>query len=144
MANTYDLCKLLWERHPFLSQYFELDRENKRLIRKYEHPKGLNKIYQQYLYYRWRFQGDVLFFQVGKFFEFYYARDREIANWLGLSQIRKNQRGARYGFPVNLMHRYIERLIKRKVSITLILEKERYWTGIKQRIPAWRFETVVG
>jgi DNA mismatch repair ATPase MutS len=81
---------------------------------------------------------------VGKFFEFYYARDREIANCLGLSQMRKNPRGAIYGFPVNLIHRYIERLIKRKVSITLILERQRYWTGIKERIPAWRFETVVG
>jgi hypothetical protein len=56
--------------------------------------------------------------------------------------MKKNAKGAMYGFPVSLINLYIKRLIRQKVSITMILEKERYWTGIKERSPAYRFERV--
>jgi len=83
MANTYSLCRSLWDRSPFLSQYFDFNPETRRLERKYKSPKGLSKVQQQYLYYRWRFPGNVLLFQVGRFFEFYHAYDREVAQFLG-------------------------------------------------------------
>lgn len=140
MANTYNLCGSIWQRNPFLSQYFDLDPKTRKLVCKYKHPGGIRKTYQQYLYYRWRFKGDVILFQVGRYFEFYHARDNEITQFLALSEMRKNPRRARYGFPVNLLDRYIRRLLKRKVSVTLTLEKERYWTGIKERVPTFRFE----
>lgn len=141
MANTYNLCKSLWNRYPFLLQYFDFDRGRMRLVRKCKYPKGIRKTYQQYLYYWWRFKGDCLFFQVGGFFEFYHARDGEIARLLGLSKMRENPRKARYGFPVVLFSLYFRYLLKfGGVSITLILERERYWTGIKERLPVYRFE----
>lgn len=140
MADTYNLCISLWMRFPFLLQYFDFDPATIRLERKYKFPRGIRMTSRQYLYYRWRFRGDVLFFQVGRFIEFYHVRDKETSNLLGLSKMRKNNRGARYGFPVNLLNRYIQRLLRRKVSITLILERVRYLTGIKERAPAYRFE----
>lgn len=140
MADTYNLCKSLWDRYPFLSQYFDFDPGRLKLVRKYKYPRGIRSARQQYFYYRWRFQGDVLFFQVGRFFEFYHTSDKETAQFLRLSGMRKNPRGARYGFPVNRMNRYFDRLRRRKASMTLILERGRYWTGIRQRTPACRFE----
>ena len=130
MANTYHLCGSLWNHHPFLSQYFDFDPKTRKLERKYKAPKGFTRVCQQYRYYRWRFPGDVLFFQVGRFFEFYHKYDKKIAQILDLAEMRKNRRGARYGFPVNLMNRYFQTLLKEKDSIVLIPERERYWTGI--------------
>jgi hypothetical protein len=139
MADTYNLCISLWKRFPFLLQYFDFDPAATGLECKYKFPRGLRTTSRQYLYYRWRFKGDVLFFQVGRFFEFYHVRDSGVAHFLGLSEMRKNNRGARYGFPVNLLDRYIQRLLQQKVSITLILERGQYLTGIKERVPAYRF-----
>lgn len=140
MADTYNLCRSLWDKYPFLSQYFDLDKENKKLLCKYKSLKGFRKTCQQYLYYRWKFKGDVIFFQVGRFIEFYHARDGEIAEFLGLSKMKKNPRGARYGFPVNLINLYLKRLLAQKVSITMIIERDRYWAGIKERAPVYRCE----
>jgi retron-type reverse transcriptase len=140
MANTYSLCRSLWDRYPFLSQYLDLEPQARKLVRKYRHPRGMRSVYSQYLYYHWRFRGDILFFQVGRFFEFYHAKDKGLAYLLGLSRMQKNPRGAKYGFPVNLMNRYFWQLLKRRVSVTVILERERYLTGIKERAPLYRFE----
>lgn len=140
MANTYSLCCSLWKQHPFLYQYFGFDPETRKLERKYKSPKGARRTRQQYFYYRWRFPGDVLLFQVGRFFELYHTHDRELAQFLGLSEMGENRRGARYGFPVNLMKRYFWRLLRHRPSIVLILEREQYLTGIKERVPVYRFD----
>ncbi len=140
MANSYNLCKSIWERHTFLDQYFDLDPKMKNLIRKYRYSKGFRRTYQQYLYYRSRFKGDIILFQVGRFFEFYHTRDKEVAHALGLALLRKNKRRARYGFPINRMNSYLQRLFRMKMPITLIFEKERYLTGIKERAPMCRYE----
>jgi len=66
--------------------------------------------------------------------------DKEMAKFLGLSEIKGNPRGARFGFPVRQINRYFRWLTRRKVSITLILQRDRYWTGIQERTPAYRFE----
>lgn len=140
MANTYNLCKSIWERYNFLDEYFDFDPKAKKLVRKYRHPQGFRKTYQQYLYYRSRFKGDILFFQVGRFFEFYHFHDKEVAHTLSLTVLRKNKRQARYGFPINLMNNYLQKLFRMKMPITLIFEKERYLTGIKERAPGYRYE----
>lgn len=140
MANTYNLCTSLWHRDPFLSRYFDFDPETGQLVRKYKYPRAMRRVSQQYLYYRWRFPGDVLLFQVGLFFEFYHVKDQEVARLLELSEIPKNRRGVRYGFPVNLMGRYSQQLLRNNFPVTIILEQEHYWTGIKERAPVWRYE----
>ena len=55
---------------------------------------------RQYRHFRQRFSGDVLFFQVGRFMEFYQPGDVLIARELGLTGMTANRRGARFGFPV--------------------------------------------
>jgi RNA-directed DNA polymerase len=142
MANTYNLCKSIGEKHTFLDEYFDFDPNTKKLVRKYKHHKGFRRTYQQYMYYRSRFKGDIILFQVGRFFEFYHIRDKEVAQTLGLSVLRKNKRRARYGFPINLMNNYLQKLLIMKMSITLIFEKERYLSRIKERAPIYRYEVL--
>ncbi len=139
-ANTYSLCCALWERYPFLKQYYEFHPENRKLVRKYKTPKGFRKVRQQYLYDRWRFPGDVLLFQVGRFYEFYHKGDNKTAEILSLKEMGKNKRGARYGFPVTVLKRYFRLLLHEKLSLTVIPEQDQYWTRIKERLPRYRFE----
>jgi RNA-directed DNA polymerase len=140
MANTYSLCCSLWARDSFLKQYYEFDPEKQKLARKYKYPKGFRKARQQYCHYRWMFPGDVLLFQVGRFFEFYHEADWKTAQILSLTEMKENKRGARYGFPVTLLNRYFRLLLHEKHSVTVIPEREQYWTRIKERLPRYRFE----
>ena len=70
------------------------------MVRKDACPAGVRGVARQYRHFRRRFSGDVLFFQVGRFMEFYQPGDVLIARELGLTGMAANRRGARYGFPV--------------------------------------------
>jgi MutS domain I len=123
-----------------LAQYFKFDREARKLSRLYKTPRTLRRTAQQYLYYRWRFAGDVVLFQVGRFFEFYANVDDEVARLLGLKPMGKNSRRARYGFPVRAAARYLDKLLKSGRSVVLIGERDVYFTGIRIRLPVLRLE----
>jgi murein tripeptide amidase MpaA len=142
MANSYNLCKSIGEKHTFLDEYFDFDPEACRLTRKYKYPAGIRRTCQQYFYYRWRFTGDVLLFQVWRFFGFYSEHDKEVASIIDLARIRKNRRGVKYGFPVHMINIYIQRLFRYNTSISVILEREQYPGGIKKRAPAYRLESL--
>jgi DNA mismatch repair ATPase MutS len=97
---------------------------------------------QQYLYYRWRFPGDVALLQVGRFFEFYAKQDDEIARVLELKPMGRNSRRARYGFPLRLANRFLRKLLGAWRSVVVIWETESCLTKVRVRLPAWRFEPV--
>lgn len=140
LANTYNLWRSIRKRHYFLRCYFEWDGENRKLVRKYKTPKGFERVKQQYRYFRWRFPGDVLFFQVGRFYEFYHHKDGEIARLLGLKPIGSNRRGARFGFPMDQSARHLGELLKRQMPVLVVQQRSRRWTEIRERKPMWRYE----
>ncbi|MCP4319843.1 MAG: hypothetical protein GY789_28665, partial [Hyphomicrobiales bacterium] len=81
-----------------------------------------------------------LFFQVGRFYEFYQLRDASIADLLQLAPMGRNRRGARFGFPVGRFNHYLGELLKRRIPVLVIQQHRQYWTGIQVRGPAWRYE----
>jgi RNA-directed DNA polymerase len=143
MANTYNLWGSLWRDHPWLAQYFKFDREARKLTRRYKTPRALRRVAQQYLYYRWRFAGDVVLFEVGWFFEFYAKPDDEIARVLDLAPMGKNSRRARYGFPVRAASRYLDQLLRSGRSVVLVGESDACFTGVRVRLPALRLEPAI-
>ena len=94
---------------------------------------------QQYLEFRRRFTGNVIFFQVRAFCDLYHAGDKSTADLLGLSTIGENRRGARYGFPMNKGKQYLQQLLEKRIPAMMVLEQDRYCTGIRERLPAFRF-----
>ncbi len=65
MANSYNL----WRARPWLARYFQFDRAARKRSRiGYETPRMLRRAAQQYLYHSWRFAGDVVRFQVERFY----------------------------------------------------------------------------
>ncbi len=80
--------------------------------------------------------------QVGRFFEFYERRDEALAQALDLEPMRRNTRGARCGFPVGALRRYLPRLLSDGRTVLVIAERDEYLTAIKTRAPVCRYDAL--
>jgi hypothetical protein len=138
-ANGWHLWPSLWGRFGWLAPYVAFDAVRWPLVRCCPMPQGFRRVRDQYGYFRGRFPGDVLFFQVGRFCERYGADDGEVARWLGLAPTDAKRRGARDGFPVRQMRRHLGALLGRGLAVTWIREPDDYRTRIERRLPARRW-----
>ncbi|MHB1083303.1 MAG: hypothetical protein ACYCZA_00465, partial [Thiobacillus sp.] len=91
LADSFEMRQSLWRRYLFLREFFDLDQDGK-LTRKDRLPPATGTVRQQYRHYRRRFAGYVLFFQVGRFMEFYQPDDALLACLLGLEPLAENRR----------------------------------------------------
>jgi hypothetical protein len=107
-------------------------------LRKDRVPPQLTSVRGQYGWLRQRFPGDEVFFQVGRFYEFYGADDALLAQRLGLEPLAENRRGARFGFPLIIARRYARTLLRDGRSILVAAQTEQTWTRIRERRPLWR------
>jgi len=138
-ADTFLLCRRLWREFPYLGEYFDFDVAHRRLLRCYPAVKNFRRVLGQYRYFRGCFPDDVLFFQVGRFIEFYGEADQSIAVLLGLGRISENRRGALWGFPLVHARYYLRRLVKAGFNVTCIVETGRYLNKILVRRVVCRF-----
>ena len=138
LANCWHLWQSLWARYSFLAQYFDFDAKQWKLVRKYSVPAGLRVVRQQYRYFRWRFPEDVLFFRVGRFFEFYDIGETPQLASLGLKKMGWNRRGARHGFPARNLKQKLSKLLSQGDTVLLIGEKEIELGGVRRRTPLCR------
>lgn len=135
-ADSFKLVKAVWQRHSFLSRYFKLDFDNMKIQRKYVVPGNFQTVRKQYGYFQKLFAGDIIFFQVGRFFEFYHDSSKRVAELLNLAPLKQNRRNTRFGFPVRYMIRYLRQALDNGKNVLVILE-ESYLTKIKER-KIWR------
>lgn len=140
LADSFNLRQSLWRRYPFLSQFFDMGQDGK-LTRKDKSRSVINTTWQQYRHYRIRFAGDVLFFQVGRFIEFYQPDDALLADQLGLEPMATNRRRARFGFPVAQSRKHLFALLKAGRSVSVVAETGRRLDKLKERLPVCRFES---
>lgn len=138
LADSFNLRQGLSRRHPFLRQFYDLKPEG-RLTRK-DRSVPAGNVWQQYRHYRRRFAGDVLFFQVGRFVEFYQPDDALLARQLGLQAMARNRRRARFGFPLGGTGAYLFRLLEAGRSVVVVGETGRTQGKVKERLPVHRFE----
>ena len=144
LADSYVLRQHVWQDFSFLGAYFDLDLASGALRRKDKPPSGLRGVARQYRWFRHCFLGDVLFFQVDKFVEFYQPGDVIFATVLGLQRMARNRRGARYGFPLAHSGNHLLSLLAKGRSVMLVMESGRLLDGVKERVPRYRFERRVG
>jgi len=138
MASTTSLWRALWQRHAWLAAYFTFDPGERQLTRRYLPPTEVRRASQQYRHYRRQFPEAVVLPQVGRFFEFYERRDATLAQALDLEAMRRNARGARFGFPVAALRVYLQRLLVEGRSVMVIAEEDEYFTAVKTRAPVCR------
>jgi DNA mismatch repair ATPase MutS len=87
---------------------------------------------------RGRFPGAVALFHIGAYYELYDRRDGPIAAKVGLKPLKENRRRALYGIPHRLFGRYLARLLGLGRSVVVVRQGEQQWTGIRERVLAWR------
>ena len=135
MANTYRLGEKLLGRFAWLGHLFQQD--GGKLKRIDEAPGSLHSLRGQYRFFLRKYSGSILFFQVGRFFEFYDTHAEMALRVLGLKRIEA-RRGfqTRCGFPVNLRERYLRRLIRLGLPVHVVREEESWPSGLKKRCVA--------
>ena len=138
MASTYRLRKKLLRRFAWLGELFQMD--GVKLKRIHEAPVTLRTLKGQYRFFLGRYQGSILFFQVGRFYELY-DRQAEIAiKVLGLKGMRKTRVfRARCGFPVNQKRKYLGGLLSLGFAIHIVNEGKVWLTSVKKRrvVESW-------
>lgn len=102
-------------------------------------PDGFRRVRDQYAWFRRRFPGDVLFFQVGRFCEFYAPRDSRSAGQLRLRLMQRNHRGARFGFPLPQLDQYVARLRDLRQSLLVVTEQPVEQARVRPRWPLARY-----
>lgn len=133
-ADTYRLKSAILKRYGFLKEYFCFDDERVKPL--YRYCEIFPSVRSQYIYYACFFRGMAVFFQVGSYYEFYGMPWRKDAMAiLNLRRLKKNKRGAIYGFPVRLEREYLQRLLSKGIPVVIIKETGRYICRIKERLP---------
>jgi len=138
MGNAYRLRERLLYRFAWLGLFFR--REGGKLDRFDQAPARLHRLRGQYRFFLRRFPGSLLFFQVGRFFEFCDKQAEMALRVLGLKRIEV-RRGfqIRCGFPVNLQERYLRRLMRLGLPVQVVREEESRLSGVKKRSVAERW-----
>jgi len=97
-------------------------------------PASLGSLKRQYGFFLRRFPGSLLFFQVGRFYEFYDGQAERALGLLGLKTIApRSGFQIRCGFPVNLQQRYLRRLVRLGLAVHVVREEESWLSGVKKR-----------
>ncbi|MDD5519040.1 MAG: reverse transcriptase domain-containing protein [Candidatus Omnitrophica bacterium] len=145
MAYNRNLKNRLWERYRFLKEFFSYD--GRGLRRRYGVAYDFRALAAQYAFFRHRYPGDLLFFQVGGFYEFFDRDARFVSDKLGLRMI-KGRRGLRLRcrFPLALKERYLGVIMKNGggSNITIIKEEDMCLLRIKRRMVTERWKLKVG
>lgn len=89
---------------------------------------------EQYRFFLRKCPGSILFFQVGRFYEFYDKQAEIALGVLGLRRIKARRGfGIRCSFPVNLKEKYLSRLMGLSFSVYVVREEEGWLSGVKKR-----------
>ena len=132
-ANSYNLIKSIFVNHPFLFHYFRLDANNK-LNRLYIPPKYFRNLKSQYNYFLRQNTGNILFFQIGCFYEFFHYQAQFVSDILNLKMIfPKYSFINRCGFGVKALYKYVDMIIKSGHSVVIINQTGYYKNYVAER-----------
>jgi hypothetical protein len=135
-ADAYRLQMSLIKKYGYLRWFFSL--KNRKVISTYRTPDKISSLMLQYRYFKTKFPDDILFFQVGRYFDFFEG-DRQTAMMLGLRELKKPPcRGVKCGFPVRLKKAFTDKIKHYGKSLTVIKEADTYLAGVKKRLPSYR------
>lgn len=132
MANAYRLKKSLAERFSWTGDLFYQDKDRLRIVN--SAPPRLHTLKGQYRFFLGKYPKSILFFQVGRFFEFYDKQAEIVQEVLELKRTG-SARGFRAwcGFPVSSKERYLGWFIKQGFTVCVIREGGVWLSGVKKR-----------
>ena len=130
-AATHRLICFLFQRYWVLNRHFAM---NGKVLRRLDQPPRFHNLSDQYRWFCRRYFKSIIFFQVGRYFEFYgrlgkFARDF-FHSRAGASRPRL---GIRVGFPVNRLERYLRAALAVWPQVVLIRQTGRFSGYVMER-----------
>lgn len=120
-ANSYRLVQGLFHAYPWLNELFALKTAPLGLVRRDAPVVAPRSLAAQYAWFVRRFTSGCLFFQVGRFIEFYGQQAHLAAGWFGLKLgSSRHGLGPCCGFPVRLLKRYKARARQLHLSYAVV------------------------
>lgn len=132
MANAYLLKKALTDRFSWIGELFYHDKDRLKIVNRA--PSRLHTLKGQYRFFLGKYPKSILFFQVGRFFEFY---DKQADIVQGFSELKEMEatRGfrKRCGFHVSLKERYLKMFLRMNFGVCVVKEALYGLSRIKKR-----------
>jgi hypothetical protein len=137
-AKTNRLVEHMFLKFICLREFFKIIKG--KLKRTYKPKRSFANLYSQYHYYKRRFRGHLIFFQVGAYMEFYNRQALYAGHLFGLKVIRgRHGFYKKCGFPVKKLHTYLEIAVSRKIPLVVINQTDGVLSSkLIERLPALR------
>ncbi|MBI5749110.1 MAG: hypothetical protein HZA00_08285 [Nitrospinae bacterium] len=133
-ANAHNLTKSLFEKYPYLKHIFTLD-ESDRLVPQYEPPFYPPNLRSQYKWFIERYKDYCLFFQIGRFCEFYGKEAEKFAPLFRMKMMKETRgMGKQCGFPVRMLKNFKKKALFAGQPYIVIAESGYYPPGLKRRV----------
>ena len=130
-AASYRLICSLFQRYWVLNRHFAM---NGKVLRRRDQPPRFYNLSGQYRWFCRRYFQSIIFFQVGRYFEFY-GRQGIIAEiYFRLRQGERRPRlGSRTGFPIDRLSIYLRMALAISPQVVLIKQTGRYSGNVMER-----------
>lgn len=133
-ANAYRLVRGLFEKYGYLKDVFALDAAG-HLIPRYEPPFVPAGLRGQYKWAIGQYPGHCIFFQVGRFCEFYGEQAERYGKFFGLKpQPATRMNALQCGFPLRYLKEFKGRAFQEGLPYVVIAEQGYYSRGLKKRV----------
>jgi len=131
-ASSHKLIYSLFNRYKFLNHYFILTKD-KKLKQVWKTPRFYN-LYSQYKWFYRKFHEDIIFIQIGCFYEFYRNQSLKARNILGLKPGRFRKRlGRSSGFPISQLRKYVQIALENNLNVTIIKQTDYNSGQVRER-----------
>lgn len=130
-AATHRLICFLFQRYWVLNRHSAMDGK---VLRRLDQPPRFHNLSSQYQWFCRRYQKAIIFFQVGRYFEFY-GRQGIIAEiYFRLRQSERRPRlGSRRGFPIDRLFIYLRMALAISPQVVLVKQTGRYSGNVMER-----------
>ena len=133
-ANSFKLSRSLFEKYPYLKDIFSIDDEGS-LLPLYEPSFEPENFSEQYKWVTDHYGIYCIFFQVGRYCEFYQRQAELYGRTFGL-KLDKSKRmfGLQCGFPVRYLKDFKKRALLSGMPYIVVGERGYYPSGLKKRV----------
>lgn len=133
-ADTHRLIKNLFERYDYLRNIFSVGK-GPRLIPLYEPPFKPHRLASQYRWFQETYKDFCIFFQMGRFCEFYGTQAKRSVSFFGLKKGEDSRGlGAQCGFPMSMLKEFKRRALLACQPYVVVAESGYYPAGLKRRV----------
>ncbi|MCD4720895.1 MAG: hypothetical protein K8S13_13700 [Desulfobacula sp.] len=132
-ASSFRLVTELMKKNDWLNEYFYFSKG--RIHKKYNIKKVFLSVRAQHAYFRSLFKDSIIFFKVGKFYEFYGNDALSAGSLLKLRVMENHRRKIKYmsGFPVAMVNQYCKKMLSQGKDVVVINETHRAGHFIRER-----------